>query len=183
MSFTVHSYKLNQFLFWISSVILIHKLEFKKNKEEGNPLYVRKFKINSKRRFCTFSSLEAGAPYFKLILIRNWARGSRTGWRTKEKVAFGGMKSDNVRKWRKYGEITKLCSMYVILLLCEVVLEHEQLWVNDRPSVGSISSKKEIMHCANNTLLSLIKNDNLTLSQWRLVTQVLLFRILFYGWS
>ena len=73
--------------------------------------------------------------------------------------------------------------MYVILLLCEVVLEDEQLWVNDKPSVGSISSKKEIMHCANNTQLSLIKNDNLTLSQWRLVTQVLLFRILFYGWS
>ena len=176
MSFTVHSYKLNQFLFWISSVILIHKLELKKkNKQEGNPLYVRKFKINSKRRFCTFSSLEAGAPYFKLILIRNWARGSRTGWRTKEKVAFGGMKSDNVGKWRKYG---KLCSMYFIRLLCEVVLEHEQLWVNDRPSVGSIFSKREIIHCANNTQLSLIKNDYLTLSQWRLVTQVLLFRIL-----
>ena len=33
MSFTVHSYKLNQFLFWISSVILIHKLELKKKKQ------------------------------------------------------------------------------------------------------------------------------------------------------
>ena len=117
---------------------------------------MRKFKINSKRRFCTFSSLEAGAPYFKLILIHNWARGSRTGWRTKEKVAFGGMKSDNVGKWRKYGKLRN-CVL--------------------RMSFYFFVKKKKI-RCANNTQLSLIKNDYLTLSQWRLVTQVLLFRIL-----
>ena len=37
MSFTVHSCKLNQFLFWISSVILIHKLEFKKKQTRREP--------------------------------------------------------------------------------------------------------------------------------------------------
>ena len=37
MSFTVHSYKLNQFLFWISSVILIHKLELKKKQTRRKP--------------------------------------------------------------------------------------------------------------------------------------------------
>ena len=37
MSFTVHSYKLNQFLFWISSVILIHKLELKKKQTRREP--------------------------------------------------------------------------------------------------------------------------------------------------
>ena len=39
MSFTVHSYKLNQFLFWISSVILIHKLEFKKKTNKKETLF------------------------------------------------------------------------------------------------------------------------------------------------
>ena len=71
------------------------------------------------------------------------------------------------------GEIAKLCSMHVILLLCGFVglflITSSCESMTDLQWVLLVRQK--IMHCTNNTQLSLIKkNDNLTLSQWRLVT-------------
>ena len=54
----------------------------------------------------------------------------------------------NVGKCRKMKEIWGNCEIMFYachstsLWICRFVLDHEQLWVNDRPSVGSISSTK-----------------------------------------
>ena len=65
----------------------------------------------------------------------------------------------NVGKWRKSGEIAKLSSKYVILLLCEFVGLF--LIMNSCESMTDLQwallVRQKIMHCANNTQLSLFK--------------------------
>ena len=71
------------------------------------------------------------------------------------------------------GSLGKLCSTYVIVLLCEFVGLF--LIMSSCESMTDLQwallVRQKIMHCANNTQLSLVKkNDNLTLSQRRLAT-------------
>ena len=91
------------------------------------------------------------------------------------------LKKGNVGKWRQSREIAKLRSTYIILLLCEFVGLF--LIMSSCESMTDLQwallVRKKIMDCANNTQSSLIKKIvYLTLSQWRLATQGLLFRTL-----
>ena len=108
---------------------------------------------------------------------------SRIVWRNKEKVAFGEMNNFNVGKSRKVKEIWGNCE--IMFYVCHFT----SLWIDGlfliMSSCESMTDlqwallvRQKIMHCANNTQLSLLKkNHNLTLSQWRLSTQGLSFRI------
>ena len=75
MSFTVHSFNLNQFLLWIPSTICVKKK--KKKKKEKEAIFTSgDSRLTQKGDFALSASLKAGAPNFKTHFSKKLATWS-----------------------------------------------------------------------------------------------------------